>query len=130
MSAQTTQAETANLFLLEDLEDAGRIRGLAESDLDALGSVADWIKTYVLKPHKELIGRDGTVCPFLPGSVERKTLWLGPEQVADGGGPRVVEVMRDYKRLLVETPSTGGDGDHGQQEERHRLRRRRPAGRS
>jgi hypothetical protein len=101
--------ETTKLFLLEDLEDAGRTSELAESDLEALRSVANWIKTYVLKPHKELIGRAGTVCPFLPGSLERKTLWLAPERVADGGAPRVVELMDGYKRRLLEADPTDGD---------------------
>jgi hypothetical protein len=54
---------------------------LEEGDLDALSAVADWIKTLVVKPHKDL-GRAGTVCHFLPGSLERKTLWLAPEQIA------------------------------------------------
>ena len=46
--------QTTDLFLLEDLEDAGRTSELAESDLDALHAVADWIKTFVVKPHKDL----------------------------------------------------------------------------
>jgi hypothetical protein len=36
------------LFLLEDLEDVGRTSELAESDLDALRAVADWISTFVV----------------------------------------------------------------------------------
>ena len=58
-------AQTTNLFLLNDLEDVGRTSELAESDLEALHAVADWIKTYVVKPHKDL-GRAGPVCPFVP----------------------------------------------------------------
>jgi hypothetical protein len=34
-----------DLFLLEDLEDAGKTSELAESDLDALHAVADWINS-------------------------------------------------------------------------------------
>jgi hypothetical protein len=98
----------ANLFLLEDLEDVSRTSELAESDLDALRSVADWIKTYVVKPHKDLVGRAGPVCPFVPVSLERKTLWLAPEHVADGGVP-VVERMNRYKRRLLEAEPTDGD---------------------
>jgi hypothetical protein len=45
-------AQTTNLFLLEDLEDVGRTSELAQSDRDALHAVADWIKTYVVKPHR------------------------------------------------------------------------------
>jgi hypothetical protein len=107
MPAQTTPAQT-DLFLLDDLKDVSRTRELAESDLDALHAVADWIKTYVVKPHKDL-GRAGTVCPFVPGSLERKTLWLAPEQIADRDGPEVVELMSRYKRLLLDTRPTDGD---------------------
>jgi hypothetical protein len=101
-------AQTTNLFLLEDLEDVGRTRELAESDLAALEAVADWIQTFVVKPHKDL-GRAGTVCPFVPGSLERKTLWLAPEQIADRDVPEVVELMSGYKRLLLDTRPTDGD---------------------
>jgi hypothetical protein len=96
------------LFLLDDLEDIGRTSELAESDLKALRAVADWIKTFVVKPHKDL-GRAGTVCPFVPVSLERKTLWLAPEQVADRDVPEVVELMSGYKRLLLDTRPTEGD---------------------
>jgi hypothetical protein len=47
-------AQTTNLYLLEDLEDVGRTSELAESDLETLHAVADWIKTLVVKPHKDL----------------------------------------------------------------------------
>jgi hypothetical protein len=100
--------QTTDLFLLDDLEDVGKTSGLAEGDLDALHAVADWIKTFVVKPHPD-IGRAGTVCPFLPGSVERKTLWLAPERIADRDVPEVVELMSGYKRLLLDTPPAEGD---------------------
>ena len=99
---------TQTLFLLDDLEDIGRTSELAVSDLKALRAVADWIKTFVVKPHKDL-GRAGTVCPFVPVSLERKALWLAPEQVADGDVPEVVELMSGYRRLLLDTRPTEGD---------------------
>ena len=108
MPAQTTAAQTTNLFLLEDLEDVSRTRELAESDEASLRAVADWIKSFVVKPHRDL-GRAGTVCPFVPGSLERKTLWLAPEQIADRDVPEVVELMSGYKRLLLDTRPTEGD---------------------
>jgi hypothetical protein len=101
-------AQTTNFFLLEDLEDVGRTSELAESDRAALAAVADWIKTFVVKPHKDL-GRAGTVCPFVPVSLERKTLWLAPEQIAGRDVPEVVELMSGYKRLLLDTRPTDGD---------------------
>jgi hypothetical protein len=101
-------AQTTNLFRLEDLEDSSRTRDLADSDLGALRSIADWIKTFVVNPHKDL-GRPGTVCPVVPGSLERKVLWLAPEQIADWGGRDAIELVRGYKRLFLETEPTGGD---------------------
>jgi hypothetical protein len=101
-------AQTTNLFLLEDLEDSSKTRDLADSDLSALRAIADWINSFVVKPHKDL-GRAGTVCPFVPGSLERKVLWLAPEQIADRAESDVVELVRGYKRLLLETQTTGGD---------------------
>jgi hypothetical protein len=103
MSAQTT-----NLFLLEDLEDVSRRREFAESDLDALRAVADWIKTFVARLHKDL-GRAGTVCPFVPAALERKTLWLAPEHIADRDVQGVVELMSSYKSLFLDAQPTDGD---------------------
>ena len=99
---------TTNLFLLEDLEDVRRTSELAEGDLDALHAVADWIKTYVAKPHKDL-GRAGPVCPFVPGALERRTLWLAPEQIADLDVPAVVELMNGYQRLFLDAQPTDDD---------------------
>src|ERR1700752_2744650 len=95
--------QTTNLFLLEDLEDAGRTRTLAEGDLDALQTIADWIKTFVVKPHKDL-GRAGSVCPFVPGALERKTLWLAPEQIGDRSASDVTELISGYQRLFLDAP--------------------------
>jgi hypothetical protein len=100
--------QTTDLFLLEDLEDAGKTSELGESDLDALHAVADWIKTYVVKPHKDL-GRAGPVCPFVAGALRRKTFWLAPEQIADRDVPAVVELMNGYRRLFLDARPTVGD---------------------
>jgi hypothetical protein len=100
--------QTTNLFLLEDLDDVSRTRAFGVSELEALQAVADWIKTFVVKPHKDL-GRAGTVCPFVPGSLERRTLWLAPEKIADRGVPEVVELMNGYKSLLLDTRPAEND---------------------
>ena len=99
-------ARTANLFLLDDLEDVGRTSELAESDLNALRAVADWIRTFVVRPHRDL-GRAGPVCPFVPGSLERRTLWLAPERSTD-----VVDLMSSYRRLLLDGRTTDGEIDY------------------
>ena len=99
--------QTTDLFLLEDLEDVERTSGLGEGDLDALRAVADWIEAFVVRPHPDL-GRAGPVCPFVPGGLERKTLWLAPEQIAGRGVPHVVELLNRYKSLFLGAEPTDG----------------------
>ena len=109
---EVTRAQTTNLFLLEDLEDDSRTETLAPSGLDALHAVADWIKTFVAKPNRDL-GRSGSVCPFVHGALERRTLWLAPEQIADRTLPDVVALIESYKRLLLSAqPVDGDDADY------------------
>jgi Domain of unknown function (DUF6875) len=86
-------AQTDNLFLFEDLEDVGRTGELPESDLDALHAVAEWIKTYVVKPHEDL-GRAGPVCPFLSG-YQRLFLDAQPTDGDDAGYRVIVIVFTD-----------------------------------
>ena len=59
----TASVQTTDLFLLEDLEDVSRTRTLAQSDLDALHAVADWTKTFVARPNKDL-GRSWARLPL------------------------------------------------------------------
>jgi hypothetical protein len=101
-------AQTAKLFLLDELEDVSRTRDLAQSDLDALRAVANRIKSFVAQPHKDL-GRAGPVCPFVPESLERKTLWLAPEHVGGRSVPDVVELVSGYQRLFLGARPTKGD---------------------
>jgi hypothetical protein len=101
-------AQTTNLYLLEELEDVSRTKELAERDLDALHAVADWIKTFVVRPHEDL-GRAGPVCPFVPGALERKILWLAPERIADRDMPDVIELMNGYQSLFLDAQPADGD---------------------
>jgi hypothetical protein len=101
-------AHVSNLFLLQDLEDAARTKRLADGDLNALSSVADWIQSFVALPHKDL-GRTGPVCPFVPRAVERRTLWLAPEHVGDRSVRDVVELIKHYRRLLLQAHPIDGD---------------------
>jgi hypothetical protein len=101
-------AQNNNLYLLEDLDDASKTRQLAKSDLAALRTLSDWIKSFVARPHKD-IGRDGAVCPFVPGGLERKILWLASEHIADRSVPEVVQLMSRYKRQFLQTQPLDGD---------------------
>ena len=99
---------TMNLFLVDDLQDVSRTGQLADRDLMALQGTSDWIKDFVAQPHKDL-GRTGTVCPFVPGSLERKVLWLASAHIADKSQADVVELVNRYRRVLREARPADGD---------------------
>jgi hypothetical protein len=104
-----TGTRPTNVFLVQDLEITSRTRTLADGDLDALRAVAGWIDAFVSKPHKDL-GRTGPVCPFVPGALERKTLWLAPERVADRTTLDVVQLVKSYKKQFQDAQPIDGDG--------------------
>jgi hypothetical protein len=93
-------AAIADLFFLEDLEEVSRTGQLTESDLRSLRTVTGLNKD---------LGRAGAVYPFVPVALERKTLWLAPAHVANGGVPQVAELMNGYKRRLLEAEPTDSD---------------------
>ena len=85
---EATQPQTTNLFLIEDLENVSRTRTLGPGDLDALRAVADWTKTFVARPNKDL-GRPGPICPFVRGAMSIDSCGstrpaCGPARVEDG----------------------------------------------
>ena len=102
------EAQNANLFLVEDLEDVRRTSSLAKSDLNALRAVADWTRTFVAQPHKDL-GRSGPVCPFTALALEHKTLWLAAERSAGRSTTEVIDLIDDYKRMLLANQPVRGD---------------------
>jgi hypothetical protein len=102
------QTRTADLFLVDELDQPGRTSALTESELSGLRAVSDWIRSHVIQPHQDL-GRSGPVCPYVPGALERKKLWLASEQVGDRDVPEVAQLMTRYQRLFREQEPPGGE---------------------
>jgi hypothetical protein len=106
------QTRTANLYLIEDLDDRSRTNNLADADVHALHTVANWITSFVASPNKD-IGRAGPVCPFVPGGLERRTIWLAPERVSNQSVAEVIRLLDHYKRVLLRAePVDGEDADY------------------
>jgi hypothetical protein len=101
--------ETKDLLVLEDIEDPGKTDKLPARDLTAAHTEADWIRTFVAQPNKDL-GRDGPVCPFIGQGLENKTVWLALEQVGDRSVLELVDVINGYRRALIDAQPTDGDG--------------------
>ena len=105
-------ARDGNLFLMKEIEEAKDGIGLPESDLEALRSVAGWIRSFVIQPHEDL-GRPGPVCPYTPVALEHDALWLAPERIAGRTASDVVQLIQGYQRhLLTAQPQDGVGGDN------------------
>jgi len=101
--------QTADLFLVDDVQDARRTHALPERDVTALQGVATWIESFIVQPHQDL-GRSGPVCPYVAGAIDRRKLWLAPEQVGDRDAADVAELMTGYRRFFQDTePADGPD---------------------
>jgi hypothetical protein len=66
----------------------------------ALDAAEGWIETFIAKPD-EPIGRAGPVCPFVPGAIERGTLWLAAERIAGRSVADVVPIIESYRTQLL-----------------------------
>lgn len=49
------------------------------------------------------------MCPFVPGSLERKALWLAPEHLANQSVADLVQLANDYKALLLRAQPSEAD---------------------
>ena len=104
--------QATDLVTLKDLEEDVPTRSRHVGNLDALRAAADWIATFVATPNEGL-GRSGPVCPFVPGALERQTLWLAAEQTADQSVLDVVQLVCGYKKLFARLkPIDGEDADY------------------
>lgn len=61
---------------------------LEAEDVDALATVVNWCRTFLIKPHPDN-GRDGPVCPFCPRGLEEKKLLF-----------RVIRGRPEYEQIL------------------------------
>ena len=100
--------QTTSLYLLQDLQDPRRTKDLADTDLQALQKVAHWIETLVVRPNVDL-GRTGPVCPFVPQALERGTLWLAAERVANRSVPELLRIVQGYQAQLLRNEPIAGD---------------------
>jgi hypothetical protein len=97
------------LFRPDELNDICRTQELPDGDLNALRAIADWIETFIARPHKDL-GRAGPVCPFVPAACKSRTLWLAPEHVVGRATLDILELVRGYQEwLLAAEPAEGED---------------------
>jgi hypothetical protein len=69
-----------------------------------LRTVLDWVRSFLAAPHSQL-GREGTVCPFVPTALELDTIWMAEVQ-ASASLESISEIVTEYRNLFLETEPT------------------------
>ena len=82
-----------------------KLRG---SKNDGLGQILHWILNFVAKPHPDL-GRQGSVCPFLPRALKAKSLFFQELNFDESTeNIEIDEVIRKFAEVFENTTPTEG----------------------
>lgn len=68
----------------------------------AMGQVVDWIDNFLAAPHPDL-GRKGSVCPFVPMSLDLDTIWMAEIDAAHPSEESISAVITAYRDLFLNT---------------------------
>ncbi len=91
---------------------AQRLMRISEIDrhydpTSSLRSVIDWICEFLARPHPQL-GRNGTVCPFVPIALERDTIWMAEVVEPAPSFERISAIITEYRNVFLETEPKSG----------------------
>ncbi len=67
-----------------------------------LRSIAEWIRGFLARPHPHL-GRQGSVCPFVPVALGMDTIWMAEVAEATPSFEHISAIIAEYRNLFLET---------------------------
>jgi hypothetical protein len=73
-----------------------------------LAITAKWMRRFLGRPHREL-GRQGPVCPFVPGAIAQDTIWLANCSLGRGDRQAIVEIIGLFRDLYLDLEPKTGD---------------------
>jgi hypothetical protein len=79
-----------------------------ESAPEILILLAEWIKSFVAKPHQQL-GRTGPVCPFVPPSLRFNTIWMSVAHIESCSEEQIVDTLRQYLAIYESLEPSRGE---------------------
>lgn len=69
--------------------------------------IADWIRKFLACPHPQL-GRNGTVCPFVPVALAGDTIWMAEVAEATASFDHIATIITEYRDLFLNTEPKSG----------------------
>jgi Cys-tRNA(Pro) deacylase len=75
----------------------------------ALQAVAAWARSYLCCPHAEL-GRNGPICPFVPGALQKQLLFAAIYEDTDLDSDAIQAILlREMERFIALPPVSGNE---------------------
>jgi prolyl-tRNA editing enzyme YbaK/EbsC (Cys-tRNA(Pro) deacylase) len=79
------------------------------NDHPAIASIATWAREYLCRPHPDL-GRNGPMCPFVPGALQKQLLFVAVHERGDLDLEALKQIMLDeMERFIRLEPTSGND---------------------
>ncbi len=81
---------------------------LATAEHPAIATVAAWVKSYLCQPHRDL-GRNGPMCPFVPGALQKELLFVAYYDRTDLDVPAIKDILLIEMERFIDLPPTSGN---------------------
>ncbi|HXA47676.1 MAG TPA: hypothetical protein VNW52_08600 [Burkholderiaceae bacterium] len=72
-----------------------------------MGGVLEWVHNFLAAPHSD-VGRKGSVCPFVPLSLEMDTIWMVEVSEQNPSLERISAIISEYRDLFLATEPING----------------------
>ncbi|MEO7936385.1 MAG: YbaK/EbsC family protein [Dokdonella sp.] len=75
----------------------------------AIATIASWAREYLCRPHAEL-GRSGPMCPFVPGALQKRLLFVAVYERNDLDLTAIKQILLDeMERFIALEPTSGNE---------------------
>lgn len=70
-----------------------------------MGGVLTWVHSFLAAPHSDL-GRKGSVCPFVPMSIDLDMIWMAEVSTPNPSVNYIKSIVSEYRDLFLTTEPT------------------------
>lgn len=81
---------------------------MVASEQPAIAAVTTWVKEYLCRPHPEL-GRNGPMCPFVPGALQKELLFVATYDRDDLDVAAIKAILLAEMERFIALPPTSGN---------------------
>jgi hypothetical protein len=72
-----------------------------------LAGIVRWLREFIARPHPDL-GRPGSICPFVPNSLNIDSIWLAEVTEENPSEERIAAIITEYRNVFLDTEPKSG----------------------